>query len=126
MAKDNDDLSEILFRRARKHAKAQAKSAAKLKQARIPRRDDLNRAAYYVLLLTYRKAMGTGEVEQANRLRRRMMLAMEDALFDPGACARLFEDHAETVFKDIEAWVGMRRIARNKEDAEDAEVSAAE
>ncbi|NEU14892.1 hypothetical protein G3T14_22830 [Methylobacterium sp. BTF04] len=116
MADDtDDDLPEILIRRKRKHARAQAKSTARRKARNAPRRDDLARGAYYVLLLTMDEAEKQGEIERANRIRRRMLLMMEDALFDQSASAVAFDGHADTVFQDVEAWVGTGRFAKRRE-----------
>jgi hypothetical protein len=122
----DDDLPEIVYRRKRKHAKAQAASVAKRKASNAPRRDDLARAAYYVLLLTIEDAEKQGEIERANRMRRRMLLMMQDAKFDRAASAVIIDDHADTVVKDVEAWVGMRRIAKQKEADAQTLRSAAE
>jgi hypothetical protein len=122
----DDDLPEIVYRRKRKHAKAQAASVAKRKASNAPRRDDLARAAYYVLLLTIEDAEKQGEIERANRMRRRMLLMMQDAKFDRAASAVIIDDHADTVVKDVEAWVDMRRIAKQKEADAQALRSAAE
>ena len=116
MADDtDDDLPEILIRRKRKHARAQAKSTARRKARNAPRRDDLARGAYYVLLLTMDEAEKQGECERANRIRRRMLLMMEDALFDRAASALAFDGHADTVVQDVEAWVYLRRFAKRRE-----------
>jgi hypothetical protein len=122
----DDDLPEIVYRRKRKHAKAQAANVAKRKASNAPRRDDLARAAYYVLLLTIEDAEKQGEIERANRMRRRMLLMMQDAKFDRAASAVIIDDHADTVVKDVEAWVGMRRIAKQKEADAQTLRSAAE
>jgi hypothetical protein len=122
----DDDLPEIVYRRKRKHAKAQAASVAKRKASNAPRRDDLARAAYYVLFLTIEDAEKQGEIERANRMRRRMLLMMQDAKFDRAASAVIIDDHADTVVKDVEAWVDMRRIAKQKEADAQALRSAAE
>jgi hypothetical protein len=108
----DDDLPEILIRRKRKHARAQASSTARRKARNAPRRDDLARAAYYVLLLTLDEAEKQGEIERANRMRRRMLLMMEDALFDRAASAMAFDGHGDTVIQDVKAWVGARRFAK--------------
>ena len=46
----SDDDDQITFRRKRANARAQARSVAKRKALAAPRRDDLTRAADYVLL----------------------------------------------------------------------------
>jgi hypothetical protein len=122
----DDDLPEILIRRKRKHARAQANSTARRKARNAPRRDDLARAAYYVLLLTMEEAEKQGEIERANRMRRRMLLMMEDALFDRAASAMAFDGHADTVLQDVKAWVGARRFAKHREAEAEAARSAAD
>jgi hypothetical protein len=127
MADDtDDDLPEILIRRKRKHARAQAASVAKRKANNAPRRDDLARAAYYVLLLTMEEAEKEGDIERAHRIRHRVLLTMQDAFFDRTASAIAFDDHADTVVKDVKAWVAMRKIAKRKEADAEAARSAAE
>lgn len=116
MADDtDDDLPEILIRRKRKHARAQAKSTARRKARNAPRRDDLARGAYYVLLLTMEEAKRQGEIERASRMRRRILLMMKDALFDRAASATAFDGYADTVIEDVKAWVGTRRFAKRRE-----------
>ena len=122
----DDDFPEILIRRKRKHARAQAASVAKRKANNAPRRDDLAHAAYYVLLLTMDEAEKQGEIERANRMRRRMLLMMQDALFDHDASAVVFDDHADTVVRDVQAWVTMHKIAKRQEADSNAAQSAAE
>ena len=127
MADDtDDDLPEILIRRKRKHARAQATSVAKRKAKNAPRRDDLARAAYYVLLLIMKEAEAHDEIERAHRIRHRMLLLMQDALFDRDASAVAFDDHADTVVKDVQAWAAMRKIAKRKEADAKTIQSAAE
>ena len=124
MADDNDP--EIVFRRARKHAKAQAKSDAARKRRKAPRRDDLARCAYYVLLLMLREAEARGDTDAADRIRRLMSRIVKDALFDPKASMSIFNEHAGTVVRDLEGGGAMRRIAQQKLLEEEAARSAAE
>ena len=84
----SDDDDAITFFRKRKHNGAQARSAARRKKRNAPRRDDLARAGYYVLLLTVHEAEARGEIEQAMRIRRRVGLILEDACFDPQDAGR--------------------------------------
>ena len=124
MADDtDDDLPEILIRRKRRHARTQARSTARRKARNAPRRDDLARGAYYVLLLTMDEAEKQGEIERAARIRRRMLLMMEDALFDRAASAMVLDGHADTVFQDVKAWVHQRRFAKRREAAAEAEAA---
>jgi hypothetical protein len=72
------------------------------------------------------KAKKQGEIERANRMCRRMLLMMEDALFDPAASAMALDGHADTVIEDVKAWVGTRRFAKRREAEADAARSAAD
>ena len=91
-----------------------------------PRRDDLARAAYYLLLLMLAEARAQGEIEKGGRIRRHMRLIMEDTLFDPEASMKAFDDHAETVVRDLKGWAGMRRNAQRQRLEAEAAQSAAE
>ena len=109
-----------------RHAAVQMVSDDNRRKRNAPRRDDLARAAYYVLLLMLTEIRGQGEIERGERIRRRMRLVIEATLFDPEASMKAFDDHAETVVKDLKGWAAMRRIARRKRLEAEAARSAAE
>lgn len=118
--------SKYEIERNERHAAVQKVGDDNRRSRNAPRRDDLARAAYYILLLTLAETEAHHEIEKGERIRRRMRLIIEDACFDPGASMEAFDDHAETAVKDLKGWVGMRRIARRKRLEAEARRSAAE
>ncbi|MCJ2123130.1 hypothetical protein [Methylobacterium sp. J-077] len=114
MPKPTDRRSRHETEALERHAAAQLRSEAKRKARNAPRRDDLNRAGYYILLLTILEAEAQGEIERAQRLRRRMRLVLDDAGFAADVSVAVFDQHVRTAIEDLKGWVGMRRIARAK------------
>ncbi|MBA9069883.1 hypothetical protein FHR71_003644 [Methylobacterium sp. RAS18] len=106
--------------RNRLHAEAQGRSDNKRRERNAPRRDDLARAAYYALLLAYREALGLEKERNAGRIRRSVLSKLEDAGFDVQATAAIFDDHARSAERDLDAWIAARKIAKGKAAAQSA------
>lgn len=106
--------------RNRLHAEAQGRSDTKRRERNAPRRDDLARAAYYALLLAYREALGLENERNAGRIRRSVLGKLEKAGFDVEATAAIFDDHAGSADRDLDAWIAARKIAKGKAAAQSA------
>ena len=101
---DNDDIYTV--RRKQKRNKAQARCVAKRKKRAAPGRDDLGRAAYYVLLGLFsdedtEKALRTGIQVQ-------MMALMKQAGFDLIEANAAFLKDSRGTLDSLNGWLARR------------------
>ena len=122
MAQDDTAFSAILELRKIRHAEVEAESSARRKARNAPKRDDINRAAYYILLLSAREAEATG---QKDVLRPRLLRLLEDAGFDKEPSAQCVQRSAGRVVTEMKRWIRNRELDR-EEAAGKALLSAAD
>lgn len=98
---DNDDIYTV--RRKRKRAEAQARSVAKRKERNAPGRDDLGRAAYYVLLGLFSDE-GTGK-DLREGIQLQMMALMKRAGFDLVEANAAFLKDSRGTLDSLNGWL---------------------
>ncbi|MCJ2070770.1 hypothetical protein MKK75_18565, partial [Methylobacterium sp. J-030] len=94
------------LRRKRKRAAAQAKCTAKRKEKGAPGRDDLGRAAYYVLLALYSDEDTKAELKTGIHLQ--MMALMKHAGFDLIEANIAFLKDSRGTLPSLNGWLARR------------------
>ncbi|SFN03431.1 hypothetical protein, partial [Methylobacterium pseudosasicola] len=107
---DDDDIYS--FRRKEKHAKAQARSTALRKKRNAPGRDDLGRAAYYVLLGLYNDPKIAKE--QKTAIQGQILALMKEAGFDVFEANVAFLKDARGVLDSLNGWLCRRYMEQGK------------
>ncbi|TXM66908.1 hypothetical protein FV226_22790 [Methylobacterium sp. WL12] len=105
-------LSKYEIQRNERHAEAQGRSDAKRRGKNAPRRDDMARAAYYVLLMMFNAPKVS--VEERAQLRGATTRMLKKAGFDRGAARDIFTRHAAGVIDDLDGWLAQRWYAEGR------------
>lgn len=121
MAHSSSILARARALQVIEHRQAQARSDAKRKARNAPKRDDINRAAYYVLLLAIREDEMDGSESQ---LRHRLLRLLAKAGFDEAATKPIVTRHANRAVREMEGWIHMRRPAQEPSDPSSSQSAA--
>jgi hypothetical protein len=105
-------LSKYEIQRNERHAASQAASNAKRKAKHAPRRDDMARAADYVLLMMFNDPKVS--IEERTQLRGATTRMLKKAGFDRGAARDIFTKHAAEVIDDLDGWLAQRWYAEGR------------
>lgn len=96
--------------RSEAHAASQAASNKRRIDRSAPRREDMNRAAYYALLMFYEEAAD----EDRAGFRDPFINVLVRAGYSREASEASFDRHVGTLFNDLDAWLAQRWYAEEQ------------